>query len=617
MGREELLRKVAQLPGGPGVYLFKDAEGKILYIGKARSLRQRVRSYFQASGEPSPRSLLLMSRVADVEVILTQSEVEALVLESQLIKVHQPRYNVRLRDDKRYPFLKLTREPFPQLTEVRRPERDGAVYFGPFTHSGSMRRMAHLLRQLFRLRSCSYALTGQEEMRPCLDYHLGLCDAPCAGKISQEAYRAQVEQAVRFLKGEHEAIKGELERKMREAAAALRFEEAARYRDALRAVEDFSASQKVVLPWEAEADVLGLAVEPKEGYACVNVFFLRGGRFIGNERVLLETDSGATDAERLAAFVQQYYDNAPEVPPEIWLPFPLPEQEVVEEWLSQLRRAEGKKRRVRLLAPQRGERRALLEMARLNAEEGLREHLAFLHQQRQAAQQAVVELQEALGLPRLPLRIECYDISTTQGREAVGSMVVFCEGRPFKKDYRRFRIRQGRGQPDDYAMMREVLQRRFERALAEDPKFRDFPDLLLVDGGKGQVQVAVRVLEDLGIAQVPVAGLAKRREEIFLPDRGEPILLPPESRALRLLQAVRDEAHRFANEYHRRLRHQGALHSILDDIPGIGPRRRVRLLSHFGSTAALRQASVEEIARVPGMNRALAERVLEYLREEG
>lgn len=617
MGREELLRKVAQLPSGPGVYLFKDAEGKILYIGKARSLRQRVRSYFQASGEPSPRSLPLMSRVADVEVILTQSEVEALVLESQLIKVHQPRYNVRLRDDKRYPFLKLTREPFPQLTEVRRPERDGAVYFGPFTHSGSMRRMAHLLRQLFRLRSCSYALTGQEEMRPCLDYHLGLCDAPCAGKISQEAYRAQVEQAVRFLKGEHEAIKGELERKMREAAAALRFEEAARYRDALRAVEDFSASQKVVLPWEAEADVLGLAVEPKEGYACVNVFFLRGGRFIGNERVLLETDLGATDAERLAAFVQQYYDNAPEVPPEIWLPFPLPEQEVVEEWLSQLRRAEGKKRRVRLLAPQRGERRALLEMARLNAEEGLREHLAFLHQQRQAAQQAVVELQEALGLPRLPLRIECYDISTTQGREAVGSMVVFCEGRPFKKDYRRFRIRQGRGQPDDYAMMREVLQRRFERALAEDPKFRDFPDLLLVDGGKGQVQVAVRVLEDLGIAQVPVAGLAKRREELFLPGRGEPILLPPESRALRLLQAVRDEAHRFANEYHRRLRHQGALHSILDDIPGIGPKRRVRLLSHFGSTAALRQASVEEIARVPGMNRALAERVLQYLREEG
>lgn len=604
-----LQQKLATLPSQPGVYLLKSAGGEVLYVGKARSLRSRVRSYFQEGQPLAPRMAALVQKIADLEYILTDSEREALILESHLIKEHRPRYNVRLRDDKRYPYLKLTSELYPQLLEVRRVEKDGARYFGPFVDSGAMRRTVQLLRQIFRLRTCSYRLTGQEELRPCLDHHLGLCGAPCNGSISPEDYGKQVEGAVRFLRGQQEEIVRELRQEMQAAAEALDFERAAKLRDQMRAVEKVVEQQKVVSPSDTHEDLLALA--RGEETACVEVFFVRHGKVIGEQHLAVECSPEDSDEEVLTAFLKQYYAEAPDIPPRLVLPCPLEEANLLNDWLTSLR---GK--RVELHVPQRGDRRRLLELVRRNAEQGLEQLLLEQAQRKDRAEEGLTELWERLNLDHPPRRIECYDISTLQGREAVGSMVVFKEGRPSKQDYRRFKVRLALDHADDYAMMREVLRRRFRAAQEGHPRFQELPDLVLVDGGPGQLNVALEVLQELGLEGVAAVGLAKRFEQVFRPGEKVPLLLEERSRARQLLQALRDEAHRFANEYHRKLRRQTSLHSILDDIPLIGPKRRTALLSHFASTEAIQRATVEELAAVPGMDRRAAEAVHRYLHQE-
>jgi excinuclease ABC subunit C len=606
---QELNRKLATLPPQPGVYLLKNAGGEVLYVGKARSLRARVRSYFQESPPLAPRTAALVQKVADLEYILTDSEREALLLESHLIKEHRPRYNVRLRDDKRYPYLKLTAELYPQLLEVRQVEKDGARYFGPFVDSGAMRRTVQLLRQIFRLRTCSYRLTGQEDLRPCLDYHLGLCGAPCQGSISPEDYGKQVEGAVRFLRGQQEEIVRELRQEMEAAAEALDFERAAKLRDQMRAVEKVVERQKIVSPADTHEDLLALA--RGEEMACVEVFWVRHGKVIGEQPVAVECSAEDSDEEVLTAFLKQYYAEAPDIPPRLLLPCPLAEADLLSDWLTSLRGT-----RVELHVPQRGDKRRLLELVQRNAERGLEQLLLEQAQRKDRAEEGLTELRDRLKLDRPPRRIECYDISTTQGREAVGSMVVFKEGRPSKQDYRRFKIRLALDHADDYAMMREVLRRRFQAAQEGHPQFQELPDLVLVDGGPGQLNVALEVLQELEVRGVAAVGLAKRFEQVFRPGEKTPLLLEERSRARQLLQALRDEAHRFANEYHRKLRRRTGLHSILDDIPYVGPKRRTALLSHFASPEAIQRATVEELAAVPGMDRRAAEAVHRHLHRE-
>lgn len=597
------------LPALPGVYLMKDAAGEVLYVGKARSLRQRVRSYFQPSQQHPPRIAALLRKVASIEHIVTDSEVEALILECNLIKKYRPRYNVRLRDDKRYPYLKLTAEPFPRLIEVRQVEPDGARYFGPYTDTTAMRHLEQVLRQVFRLRTCTYHLPSKERMRPCLDYHLGLCDAPCAGLISAAKYQKLVAGAAQFLSGRQEPLLCHLRAEMEAAAESLDFERAAKFRDHLRAVEKIVARQKIVSPRSFDADVIGLA--QREGLTCAKVFFVREGKLVGQHHVLLDGTAEEEPTAVLSAFLQQYYAGAPQVPPQVFLPRRPENAETLAAWLT-FRRG----RTVRLHVPQRGDKRRLVELAEKNAHLTLEQYQAEQRQQRQRAEEAVMELRERLGLPRPPFRIEAFDIATLQGDESVGSLVVFKNGRPSKKDYRRFQVRLATEHPDDYAMLREVLSRRLQRALEGDPKFSELPDLLVVDGGKGQLNVARQVLAEKNLEHIPVAALAKRFEHLYLPDRPRPLVLEERSPARQLLQALRDEAHRFANEYHRKRRRRASVRSILDDIPGIGPKRRTQLLAHFASTEAIKNASVEEIAAVPGMNRAVAERVHRYLNSE-
>lgn len=605
----ELEQKLAALPTQPGVYLMKGAGGEVLYVGKARSLRPRVRSYFQEGQPLSPRIAALVKKIVTLDYILTDSELEALILESNLIKEHRPRYNVRLRDDKEYPYLKLTAELYPRLVEVRQVEKDGGRYFGPFADAGAMRRTEQLVRQIFRLRTCSYHLIGNDNLRPCLDYHLGLCDAPCNASISPEEYGQQVEGAVRFLGGQQQEIVRRLRKEMEAAAEALDFERAARLRDQVRAVEKVVERQKVVSAADTHEDLLALA--RGEEVAWVEVFLVRHGKVIGEQHVLMECSAEDPDEEVLTAFLEQYYIAATEIPPRVLLPFPLEETDLLSEWLTALR---GKK--VELYVPQRGDKRHLLELVERNAELGLKQYLLEQAQRRERAEEGLMELRDRLNLPRTPRRLECYDISNTQGREGVGSMVVFKEGRPSKQDYRRFKIRTDLDHPDDYTMMREVLRRRFRAAQEGHPQFQELPDLILVDGGLGQLKVAVEVMQELRIEGVAAVGLAKRFEQVFRPGEKTPLLLEERSRARQLLQALRDEAHRFANEYHRKLRRQTSLHSILDDIPFVGPKRRTALLSHFASTEALQQASVEELAAVPGMDRRAAEAVHHHLHRE-
>ncbi len=612
MEQAQLNQRLSSLPTKPGIYLMQDAEGHVIYVGKAINLRNRVRSYFHASTGQTPKVRRLVEHIADFEFIVTGSELEALILECNLIKRYRPRYNVRLKDDKRYPYIKISlQDDFPRIYTVRRMQNDGARYFGPYTSSKAVRQTMELLRKLFPYLTCKREITGQDK-RPCLYYYIGRCAGPCIGAILREEYRALIEQVILFLEGKQERIVSDLRQKMREAAEALDFERAAARRDQVRALEKVIERQRIVSAAKSDQDVIAVARE--DGQACVQTFFVRRGKLMGREYFVLTGTQDEDARQIMTSFVKQFYDEAAYVPSAILLQHSIDEAIVIEEWLRQKRGA-----KVTIRVPRRGKGRELVQMAEENAAETLA-HLQAQWQADQARQvTALDELQKYLKLDKAPMRIECYDVSNIQGRAATGSMVVFVKGVPRKSDYRRFRIKTVGG-PDDYAMLQEVLRRRLRRAagkeqqpLSERGAWAVLPDLLVVDGGKGQLNAAREVMAELGAEHVPAIGLAKQHEEIFVPGRSEPILLPRDSEALYLLQRVRDEAHRFAIGYHRRLRQRIGLASQLDEIPGIGPKRRQALLKHFGSLEAIREASVEKLTAVKGMNRKAAERVKEQL----
>jgi excinuclease ABC subunit C len=604
------------LPVRPGVYLMRDVNGQVIYVGKAINLRSRVRSYFTASGQENPKVQRLSAEVADLEFIVTDTELEALILEANLIKTHRPRFNVRLRDDKRYPYIAVTwGEPFPRVMITRRIERDGSRYFGPFTASTAVHETLGLLRRSFPYLTCNRQITGKDQ-RACLYYDLKLCLGPCIGAVSQEEYRTMIAGLVRFLEGRSEEVVSELEVQMRRAAETLRFERAAVLRDQLRAVRRVVERQKIVAAAGSDQDVVAFARD--DGNACVQVFFIRGGKLLGREYFLLEGAESEEDQDVMIAFLKQFYEEAAYVPPEVILPGEVHEALVIEEWLRSKRGA-----KVALRVPRRGRKRELVRMATENAVQMLAAVRAQWEVDAHKQEQALGELQEALGLPARPVRVECYDISNTQGTEPTGSMVVFEQGVPRKSDYRRFVVRSV-DRPDDYASMREVLTRRFNRwrtvtsgeveGTRRTKAWALLPDLLLVDGGRGQLGVALGVLEAFDLQdRVPVAALAKREEEVYLPGRAGAVRLPKASQGLFLLQRIRDEAHRFAITHHRKRRSRAGLASELDAIPGIGPVRRRALLKAFGSLARIRTASVEQLAEVPGISRSLAEAVKEHL----
>ncbi|NLG48690.1 MAG: excinuclease ABC subunit UvrC [Chloroflexi bacterium] len=611
---EKIEARLAGLPTKPGVYIMRDAKGHVIYVGKAIVLRNRVRSYFQDSASHTPKTRRLVAEVADLEWIVTESELEALILECELIKRYRPHFNVRLKDDKRYPYIKITmQEDFPRILIVRRMLRDGARYFGPFTSSQAVYQSLELLRKLFPYRTCNREITG-EDKRACLYYHIKRCPGPCIGKASKEEYRAIMEQAALFLEGKQEQIIEQLQRDMEKAAEELQFERAATLRDQSAAISQIIERQRIVSAQLNDHDVVALARD--DGQACVQVFFIRGGKLIGREYFVLDNTHDESASEVVGSFLKQFYDEAAYVPPEVLVQEDLDEMAVIQEWL---RRKRGTK--VTMEVPRHGEKEGIMRMAVENATETLARLRAEWEADTTKHVQALTEIQQALGLPEPPTRIECYDISNTQGTNAVGSMVVFTQGAPSKQDYRRFRVRTVEG-PDDFASMGEVLRRRFQHARdAKDQRAVDgkenrwaiMPDLVIVDGGKGQLGAAMEAMRETGVQDIPVAGLAKENEEIFLPHRSRPVILPRNSEGLYLLQRIRDEAHRFAITYHRNLRGKESVQSILDDIPGIGPRRRSALLKAFGSVDAIRQATVEQLAEVPGMNRTLAEAVLRYL----
>jgi len=608
---EAIEGKLARLPAKPGVYLFKDGNGRIIYIGKARSLRNRVRQYFQSSRNLNPRTLTMVAQVRDLEFVRTDSEVEALILESNLIKEHHPHFNVRLKDDKHFPYLRIDpEEPFPRVTIARSMKRDGALYFGPYPHSDAVRDTLRTIRRIFPFRTCSDH-KFRTVSRPCLDHHVRLCLGPCHGLVAEGDYRAMIRELSLFLEGRTEDVSERLRRRMEEAAEALDFERAAEYRDQLRAIEEVSEKQKIISTGMEDQDVVALSRHGDE--ASVQVFQIRGGRLIGREGFFLSGAEDEPGPDVLGAFLKQFYAQASFIPREILVPEPVAEAELIEEWLT-ARRGE----KVRLTQPKRGEKKGLVDLASENARVSMQERLAERAREQEQTGDALRALARELGLTGPPRRIECFDISNIQGAEAVGSMVVFEDGRPKKEDYRRFRIRTVEG-PNDFAMMAEVIGRRYRRGLKErqemgagaeappPPKFAVMPDLIIVDGGKGQLSAAREVLEGLGLSHLPTFGLAKENEWLFGVGRSDPIILPRGSEALFLVQRIRDEAHRFAVGYHRVARKKRTLRSALDEIPGLGPRRRTLLLRRFGSVAGLRRATLDEIRAVEGIPAPLAE----------
>ena len=614
---KDILKK---LPTKPGVYLHKDKHGTIIYVGKAKNLRNRVRSYFHTKVD-SVKTERLRQNIVDIDIITVESELEALLLENTLIKKHRPRYNIRLKDDKRYPYIKVHwKDDFPKVTVTRRMVRDGNRYFGPYTSAWAVHQTLDMLRKVFPYLTCDRIITGNDP-RACLYYDIKLCNGPCIGAVNREAYRAMIQKLMDFLEGKSDEVQKEIREKMMAAAESLDFEAAARYRDQLKAIDSVVAKQKVISNASADQDVVAIARE--EGDACVQIFFIRHGKMIGREYFLLENTDGEEDKQVLHEFLTQFYDTAAHVPKEVLLQSGVDEARIIEQWLRQKR---GTK--VQLQIPQRGQKKELVEMAATNAVDTL----ATLRQQwasdRSKHTTAMNELKESLDLPSQPTRIECYDIAHTQGKHTVGSMVVFVQGAPRKSDYRKFNV-QTVGN-DDYGAMKEVLTRRFTKYKeAQGGELHDakdsitrkkelawslLPDLLLIDGGKGQLRMAREVLAAFDLEdEVPVASLAKREEEIFVPNKPISVLLPRRSQGLYLVQRVRDEAHRFANSSHRKRRSKAGTASILDAVPGIGPKRRKLLLDRFEGLEGLRAATVEEIASVPGIPVDVAEAVKGHL----
>ncbi len=605
-------------PTSPGCYLMKDAGGTIIYVGKAVSLRNRLRSYFHASAQQDHKTRQLVKRIAEIEWIVVASELEALILEMNLIKKHRPHYNVRLKDDKRYPYIKVHwGEAFPKLTVTRQMVPDGARYFGPYTSVWAVHQSLDVLRRIFPYLSCDRVITGKDE-RACLYYDIKLCLAPCIGSIDQAGYRQMIDDLCHFLDGRTDPILSRMHLEMEQAAEELRFERAAALRDQIQAIEKIVERQKVVSPDYIDSDVIAMARSDNE--ACVQVFFIRGGKLIGREYFLLEGADDTQDSDVLASFLKQFYDQAPTVPSQVLLPLEIEEHRVIREWLNTRRGGE----KVELFIPLEGPQQELVQMATDNARATLSALKAQWEADTHRQEQALVELQQALELSAPPNRIECYDISNTQGTAAVGSMVVFEQGTPKKNLYRRFNIRSVKG-PDDFASMEEVLARRFSRwqvaqeeaaapGKKPDPSFSMLPDLLLVDGGKGQLGRAVAVLERFDLkGKVPVASLAKQMEEIFIPGKPQSLMLPRQSQGLYLVQRIRDEAHRFAITSHRARRDKAGIVSRLDAVPGIGPARRKALLIKFGSLQGVLNATLEELQSVPGITSRLAQELKDQL----
>ena len=595
---DSIKNALAVLPDKPGVYLMHDAEGKVIYVGKAVVLKNRVRSYFRNLASHTPKVKAMVAKIAEIETIVTSSEVEALILECNLNKKYRPRYNISLKDDKTYPYLKVTlQEDFPRLYMTRRLLRDGSKYYGPYADAGAMHATVKLLRSMFPLRTCR----KMNPDRPCLNYHIKRCLAPCAGYVSKDEYGQMIKSVCMVLDGRTTELERDLKQRMQAAAEDYAFEEAARLRDQLQAVERLNESQKAVTNNGGDMDIIGFAQDMTGN--CLQIFFVRKGKLIGRDNFFLQ-DGGEAQQEVLTAFIKQYYNDATFIPREIVLP-QLPEaeeQQLIEAWLS------GKaERKVELFVPQRGVKRELLQLANDNALKLLTERLRKGSLSLKNDEQAAEELQQALGLEHSLERMDCFDISHTQGSETVASMVVFRKGSISKKDYRKYKIVSAEGKPDDFKSMQEVVYRRYK-------DYEDLPNLVVIDGGKGQLSSALEVIRGLGLADLPVVGLAKREEEIFIPHQSTSILLDRDSAALHLIQRIRDEAHRFAITFHRKLRGKRNLVSVLDHVEGIGPKRRQALWKAFKTLEAMKAASVEELAAVEGMNTAVAQTLYDFFR---
>lgn len=618
---ERLRKQIEALPARPGVYLMRDAKGEVIYVGKAARLKDRVRSYFGSPRSLEPKTRALRAEIEDFEYIVCANAGEALILEATLIKRHQPFFNIRLKDDKRYPYLRIdVQNPWPRVAITRRIGKDGARYFGPYASAGSVRSTLDLLKKLFPYRSCTKEITGRDP-RPCLDYYIKRCIAPCTAYCTEEEYAEVIAQIILFLEGKAGDVLDRLRAGMDAAAESLDYERAAMLRDQMRAIERTVERQMLSTTRREELDVYGLARDGDR--ACVQVFFVRGTQMTGRDHFVLEGVTGESDEAVLGSLLQQYYESAQSVPRLVALPVEPEGREALEAMLAEKRGVA-----VEIRAARRGEKRRLVEMAQENAVEALAVLKARWLSDRTKTAAALDELREELSLPEIPGRIECYDNSNIQGASPVAGMVVFRDGQPAPREYRKFRIKTVEG-ADDFATMREVLRRRFKRAAkrieqralegdgddapAADEDAWELPDLVIVDGGKGQLRAAVEVMRELGVYHIPAVGLAKRHEELFAPGEDAPIVLPRGSEALYLVQRVRDEAHRFAVTYHRQVRRKAATASVLDAVPGVGPRRKRALLRKFGSLKAVREAALDDIASTPGYTRALAERVKEHV----
>ncbi len=672
---EQIQSVLNSLPHKPGIYLMKDAQGTIIYVGKAISLFSRVRSYFQESTDLSPKNRSMVAKIEDIEFLVVRNEVEALVLESNFIKQYRPKYNVLLRDDKSYPYIKVAlTEDFPRVYRVRSFARDGNRYFGPYTNSGAVDATLDLLNKLFAFRTCRYDAsvwappvegeppTGWKQKllpRPCTQYYIHRCTAPCVGYTTREEYNAIIQQVILFLEGKHDEVMKNLQEKMETAAEKLNFEEAARIRDRIKAVERILEKQRIIsTEGQDDQDVVALASQDDE--TCAQVFFFRSGKLVGREFFILQGTRESSPGEIMRSFFQQFYESVPHIPAEIVVEAEPEDKAALQAWLKEKRRGA-----VTITEPRRGEKLRLVEMVRQNAREVLEQQRIKWLSDSQKTQLALEELQEALNLVAPPQRIECYDISNTQGTNSVGAMVVFEGGRPRNSEYRRFKIKTVEG-ANDFASHQEVLRRRFrkaasqqeaeleaetsavidkvsQRVVSEDtgangtvesgaPESEEtgesgtrhdwaLPDLVIIDGGKGQLNAALEVMRELRL-DIPTIGVAKEEgshtkldtaEEIYIPGANEPLLLPRASQGLYLLQRVRDEAHRFSITYHRKLRSEKTFKSVLDEIPGIGPKRKKALMMHFGSVKAISAASLDELASLDGMTRDAAEKVKEYI----
>jgi len=613
---ERLETALKRLPAKPGVYVFKTAAGEVLYIGKAKSLRSRVRSYFQRGGDVRPGIPQLAARVDDVELIVTGTEVEALHLEQNLVKRHRPPFNVRLRDDKSFPYIAVTvGDEYPRVMFTRERHRRGIVYFGPYANAKKVRETLDVLNRVFQFRPCEGPQPGRRSGIPCLDYHIERCRAPCVGYVSKDEYRELIDRVVEFLSGETRPILRELERKMKEAASAERFEEAARYRNRLFAIRHLAERQAADKRAVGTVDVLGIAIDGDR--AAVQIFPLRDGKLIDRYSFHLENVAGQDTATVVEAFCLEYYGSAPSVPPEILVPPEAGDTEALAEFLSERRGS-----RVEVRAPARGEKRRLQVLAQQNAQLALESDVAQSERKRLRRVEALEELREALNLESLPIRIECFDISTIQGEASVGSLVVFEDAVPKKAHYRKFGVRSLNGGQDDFAAMGEVVSRRFARlgdvtGEEYDESFASAPNLVVIDGGKGQLSAALAAMEAYDLPRVAVIGLAKREEEVFLPDRSDSIVLDRSSAGLQLLQRIRDEAHRFALGFHRQRRDAQARESIFDELQGVGPARRRALIRHFGSAERFLAATQEELEGVPGMPPRTARAIYAQLHKAG